>query len=431
MIIYVVQEGDTISSIADQYEVSPARLIQENGITEPNNLVVGQTIVITFPEQVYTVEDGDTLESIAATYNISLQQLYRNNPFLIDRNYIYPGETLILSYGQKKGSIATNGYTSAFIDSDVLKKTLPYLTYITIFGNMVTQEAEIIEVDDSELIQIAKEYQVAPIMLLSTLDLQGNESFEITYNILNNDNLVNILISNLLKVLKTKGYYGVSLSYQYITDNRINQYEKFTKRVATVLEREGFAVFITFARTDILVNNVINFEKLDYSKIAENTSFLTLLNYNWGYTFGPPIPIISISNINEFVDYLLTQVPSEKISLGQPLVAYDWHLPYIIGVTKANSLTLDSAIVLAYQTGAVIQFDENSQTPYFEYTEKIKGGSNDHIVWFIDARSINALLTLVSENKLNGTAIWNIMNYFPQNWLLINSQYEIETLSLP
>jgi ABC-2 type transport system ATP-binding protein len=42
-----------------------------------------------------------------------------------------------------------------------------------------------------------------------------------------------------------------------------------------------------------------------------------------------------------------------------------------------------------------------------------------------DARSIKAKLALISEYKLRGASWWNIMNYFPQNWLVVNSLYEI------
>lgn len=57
MEIYVVQQGDTIDSIAQRFGVSATKLFIDNGIIMPNHLVVGQTLVITHPEQVYTVKD--------------------------------------------------------------------------------------------------------------------------------------------------------------------------------------------------------------------------------------------------------------------------------------------------------------------------------------------------------------------------------------
>ena len=90
MIIYVVQVGDTITSIANKFGVSEIRLIYENGITNPNDLVTGQTIVITNPKEIYIVKEGDTLPKIALDHNVPIMQLYRNNSFLWDREYILP-----------------------------------------------------------------------------------------------------------------------------------------------------------------------------------------------------------------------------------------------------------------------------------------------------------------------------------------------------
>ena len=46
MIIYVVKKGDTIYKIANEYGVSAEKIIELNELENPDNLVVGQTIVI-------------------------------------------------------------------------------------------------------------------------------------------------------------------------------------------------------------------------------------------------------------------------------------------------------------------------------------------------------------------------------------------------
>jgi len=82
MEIHVVQPGETIISIAAKYGLSPERIIQDNELSEPNNLVVGQTIVILYPKTTYTVKEGDTLDSIAIANKVSKIQILRNNPSL-------------------------------------------------------------------------------------------------------------------------------------------------------------------------------------------------------------------------------------------------------------------------------------------------------------------------------------------------------------
>ncbi|HCD42715.1 MAG TPA: peptidoglycan-binding protein, partial [Lachnoclostridium sp.] len=71
MIIHVVQPGETIYSISEYYKIPVNRLILENGITNPDNLAIGQTIVIVQPETLYTVQAGDSLESIAEQHGVS------------------------------------------------------------------------------------------------------------------------------------------------------------------------------------------------------------------------------------------------------------------------------------------------------------------------------------------------------------------------
>ena len=74
MVIYVVQVGDTITSIANKFGVSEARLIYENGISNPTDLVIGQTIVISYPQKTYLVKEGDTLSEIAFNHKFGYRK---------------------------------------------------------------------------------------------------------------------------------------------------------------------------------------------------------------------------------------------------------------------------------------------------------------------------------------------------------------------
>jgi len=115
MIIHVVQQDETIQSIADFYGVSETILIQDNGLENENDLVIGQSLVIVYPELTYTVKDGDSLMDIAKFHNVTVMQLLQNNPYLAEREYIYPGDEIVINYN-KKGNITTHGNTVPYID---------------------------------------------------------------------------------------------------------------------------------------------------------------------------------------------------------------------------------------------------------------------------------------------------------------------------
>jgi spore germination protein len=426
MDIYVVQPGDSIYSIAENHGVSVERLIQDNEITNPDSLVPGQTIVILYPLQTHTVQEGDTLEAIVEAYGITLNQLLRNNPFLSDREYIYPGEILVIRYNTQ-GEIAVNGYANVFIRKDILHKTLPSLTYLSIFNYQTTSAGEIISFgDDTELIRTAKEYGVAPLMVLTTLTSQGEANLQTAFDILINEEYQNQNINNILDIMRDKGYYGVNISFLYINTANYRLYESFLNNISNRLNSEGYHVFLAVNPNITYENSEVSFERVDYSVFTVYADGTTFIEYKWGFNFGPPLPVTSVYGTRELLNYVLETAPPERINIGVPMIGYDWELPYVFGFSRANSLTLASCLTLANYEGAVIQFDEISQTPFFEYVLSEIENPVQHIVWFVDARTFDALLNLISELGLAGASVWNIMTYNPQLWLVINGQFEVE-----
>jgi spore germination protein len=424
MIIHVVENGETISEIAQKYNISVARLIESNGLINPNDLVVGQTIVIVYPAEIYTVEDGDTLESIANKFDVTVLQLLRNNPFLSDREYIYPGESLVISYNTNS-DISINGYAYPFISEQTLKKTLPYLTYLTIFNYRTEGPGQIVGENDSEMIALTKEYSVAPIMSLSTLTYQGVGDVNVVNSILYDIENQMKHIDRILEILNSKGYYGLNVSIVHLDSDNRDAYENYISNLASRLKKEGYILFVTISPRIIVTSNEITFDKINYEKLGSMVDGFFLLSYAWGYSVGPPSPTTPLNVVRVILDYIITQVPPDKIYLGLSIIGYDWELPYIVGVSKANSLSTDAAIELAANYNATILFDVNSRSPYFQYYDDSTSPPTWHIVWFKDARSIDSLVNLVPEYGIQGISIWNTMSHFPQMWLVINSQYNI------
>lgn len=426
MVIYIVQPGDNIFNIAAKFNVTVTKLIQDNGLQNPNGLVPGQTIVITYAIQTHTVQEGDTLLSIANAYDITVMQLLRNNSFLSERENIYPGETLTIKYNTS-GQVAINGYAYPYINKSILTKTLPYLTYLSVFNYRIVKAGEIISYgDDAEVVQLAKYYSTIPLMMVSTLSPQGEPAIDELYEILSNKDYFNTLHNNFLNILQSTNYMGVNIMISGINIVNQNIYIDLLTDLSNFLRSEGYLFYLTINpnlfETD---DGTVIYEKLDYQKISELASGIVFLQYVWGAKFGPPAPVCSIYQYRAFAEYVVSLAPPEKITLGKPLIGYDWEYPFILGRSFAYSLTLDGVITLAHEVGAVIQFDEKSQTPFFTYTKYNLGGVSDHIVWFIDARSIDALQKLNVEYGLVGSGIWNIMIYYQQIWSLINSQYDI------
>jgi spore germination protein len=424
MEIYVVQQGDSIYTIAERFSISADKLAYDNGLAYPYNLVIGQALVIAYPKQSHIVQEGDSLQSIAEAYSVSQMQILRNNSFISDRGYLVPGEALVISYNTSR-SITVNGFTYPYIKGETLIKALPNLTYLTVFNYSITEEGEIIEYyDDTEVVNTAKEYSVIPILMVTTLSSQGQPNIEIAYDVLLNIEYQNRSINQFTDIMKQKGYQGLNIVFNYLNKNNQSLYLDFAQRISERLQQEGLLLFITINYSTEENNNSISVEEIDYLTLSMYVKGLIFLKFVWGTNFGPPSPVSNINNIRAIINYTTSTAPADKIIIGKPVLGYDWQLPYVPDRSYVASMSIDSAFELAYQTGAIIQLDEDSQTPYFYYNQIYFGAPVQHIVWFIDARSINALINVLQEYSLNGSGIWNIMIYYPQLWTAINSKFD-------
>jgi len=427
MTIHTVKQGDTIGSIAATYNVPSTRLEIDNNLSPNQSLNIGRAIMITYPKQTYIVQSGDTLGSIAEFFGVTIKQLLRNNPSLSERDTfsLNPGEELILSYDNKAKQIKVNGFANSFINIDILKRTLPFLTYITIINYRVAADGSIIDINDTQIIQMSKAYGVAPIMFISSLDEHGIGNYAVTHNIFNNLELQNKLIDYSLSLLKSKGFYGLFLGFQKILPEDLQQYVNFVTNITKRLNLEGYEVFVSLIPDTFGHKPGIPDENNSLSVNGQIANYVTLITYQWTTAFISQYAETTVSFIKEYLDFVITQIPPEKIFIGLERIAYDWELPYVEGETLGRLITNSGAIDLASQLNAEIQFDVETQTPYFYYNS-LAGVQN--FVWFKDARTVDAILNLVIEYNLSGIAVWNIMYYYIVTWVVINTQYDIESV---
>lgn len=424
MEIHVVRAGETLYDIARQYGISAERIAQDNGLADPTQLVTGQTLVILYPSRTYTVQPGDTLQSIAADLGVTVNQLLRNNYGLNGSPLVYPGQTLYVDIAQaKEGTLAVNGYVYPFVDREVLRRQLPYLTYLTMFTYGFTTEGTLIDLDDEELIRIAREAGVAPLMHLSTLTPEGNFSSELANILLNDPVLQDQIINQVLAVMRAKEYEGLDVDFEFVAPENRQNYIDFIDKVTNRLNAEGYIVIVALAPKTSADQPGLLYEAHDYAGLGAVSNAVLLMTYEWGYSAGPPMAVAPIPQVRRVLDYAVTAIEPSKIYLGMPNYGYDWPLPFIQGETRAPSIGNQEAVDIARRYGAAIQFDPVSQAPHFNY---YSSSWQQHEVWFEDARSIRAKLALTGEYGLTGVGYWNLMRDFPQNWLVLNALYNIQ-----
>lgn len=424
MTIHVVKAGDTINSIAQQYGVSVERIIIENELPNPNNLLIGQSIGIRVPDVVHTVVQGDTLNSVALQYKVTTTQIMQHNPSIAADQTLVPGQTVVISYKDDEilGTVLFNGYAYPFIDRTVLKKTLPFLTYMSLFTYGFTPAGDLVVLDDEELITIANQFGVGPVMMLAPMNAEQTFDTQIAHNMFLNTDGQNKLIDNIIATAKRKGYVGLDIDFEFILPADKQAFLTFITNVHTKLSAAGLLTFVALAPKTSGEMKGLLYEAHDYPTIGAVADYILLMTYEWGFTFGPPMATAPINNMRTVLKYGTSVIDPNKCLMGIANYAYDWPLPFVQGKTQAESIGNQEAIVRAVKYGVTIQFDETAQSPFYNYTNE---QGVDHVVWFDDVRSLNAKLRLIPEFKMRGGGIWQIMRYFPGLWLVANSLFTI------
>jgi spore germination protein len=423
MYIHVVSAGETITDIAKKYNVTIQSIITNNGLTNPGNLVIGQSLLILVPDIVHTVQQGETVYSIAKKYNTTSIEILQNNPSVVHRGWLYEGETIVIKYQTEKlRQIDVCGFVYAFIRRFLLKAEIPYLTYLILFEYGFNYDGSIIIPDDDELVQLAEDFNTGVLLSLTTIDETGIFVEEKTKKLLTDKSLQQTVLNNMLAVIKQKGAKGMDIDFEYIPPELKDNYIEFVQLSADVMHANGYIVNIDLAPKTSASQAGTLYEAHNYSVLGKIADTVFLMTYEWGHTRGQPMAVAPIDKVRKVLDYAVSEIEPKKMYLGIPNYAYDWALPYVKGKTLAQTLGNTAAIERAVYYGAEIQFDEKAMTPFYEYTAE---NGVKHIVWFEDVRSLQAKFSLINEYGLLGAGYWSVMRRFPANWMLLNAMYDI------
>ena len=328
MDIHVVQPGDSMYQLAQQYGVPMERLIQDNQLPDPSRLVVGQTIVVQYPELTHTVRAGDSLYSIAQMHNTTVAQLLRNNPALQGRDLLYPGQTIVVKYASRPlGTLTVNSYAYSTIDRNLLRATLPYLSLLTPFTYRFDEE-ELIPLRDEALVNAALQSRVAPVLHLSNLDENERFSGELAHELLEDEDDQKELIEEIVRTAERRGYQWVDVDFEYLRAEDARPYARFLARLRRALAPGGRPLIAALAPKTSADQPGRLYEGVDYHLIAQSVDHALLMTYDWGNLSGPPMAVAPLPEVRRVVEYALTEFTPSQLFLGVPNYGYDWPLPY-------------------------------------------------------------------------------------------------------
>ncbi len=431
MVIYTVKRGDSLYNIARRFGKDVGALARDNGLARPEALSVGETLVISEPKSVYTVKEGDTLYAIAQRFGVSVGDLFRSNPSLGGKHEIRAGDvlTVVPEPPQSEREIAVNTYVYPSVDRDVLRRTLPYLTYLTVLGGGVEGDGTLIEPQgDEEIVELARAYGVAPILQVAGTDENGRISGALAERVLTDERSASTLMAEIENALSQKRYRGVQMDFQGLSDIAAEAYPTWIASLRERVAPMGRSAFVSVtprgedAARDWYGGTQQPAPLLEASDAAE------LSAYGWGYAYGDPMAISPMPQVGQAIEGIVGEGEPSRVMLGMSQYGYDWTLPFAPETDRARSLDYSEATATAREHRAAIGYDETVEAPFARWFDREGGRTREHVMWFEDARSIAARLSLVEKYGLGGISVWNGMRYFPQLWQILTATYPIRKI---
>jgi spore germination protein len=425
MQIHVVKQGDSLYSIANTYGTTIDALVNANELDAPNRLVIGQALVIPIIGQFYFVQPGDSLFTIARRFGISYQELARINGISANAN-LQTGFRLYIPQRPKRDILAnayvepTGGTVSQRLEN-AARQTAPFLSYLAPFSYQANRDGSLTAPPLNNFKQIANENNTNLMLVVTTLE-EGAFSAELGHIIVTVQAVQNKLLDNIVNTARQVGFTDVHFDFEFLPPGDRDAYSSFLRKAKDRLSQEGLLMSTALAPKASATQKGEWYEAHDYGAHGAVDDLVVLMTYEWGYSGGPAMAVSPIDQVRRVVDYALTEIPANKILLGQNLYGYDWTLPFVQGGQFAKAISPQQAIVLARDHNVAIQYDTKAQAPFFRYWD---AQGKQHEVWFEDARSIQAKFDLIKEKGLRGISYWKLGLAFPQNWLLLRDNFNI------
>jgi spore germination protein len=217
------------------------------------------------------------------------------------------------------------------------------------------------------------------------------------------------VIGNIAKIVSEKQYDGVNIDFELLPPKHRDNLTAFMAELYDKIHPMNKLVIISvFPQVDVApdVSGAYN-----YGELAKNCDFLQIMTYDHHWSTSPPGPIADIHWYEKNIQYAINECGGpQKVIIGVGAYGYDWPKG-----GSADTINYVDAIVQAEKSGAKIQYDEQSQSPWFKY--------NDREVWFENEKSTAAKLDVIAKYNPAGIAIWRLGQEQPEIWNLIDKKF--------
>ncbi len=202
---------------------------------------------------------------------------------------------------------------------------------------------------------------------------------------------------------------GIVLDFEEVPDTSQAHFRQFASELGSALHSSGLKLMIALPARD---------DAYEYVFFAKQCDALVLMNYDEHWLTSPPGPIASQDWYVENLRQVMQEVPARKIIAAVGSYAYDWPEAGKKANEPAQSLTIQEALLHAYESETQVEFDSASLNPHYSYYDE-----HDHVhqVWMLDAVTAYNELRASERLGVQGTALWRLGSADTSIWPIWDS----------
>ena len=429
MKVHTVSKGETVYSIAKNYSVSPADVINVNMLKNPNRLSVGHALMIPEDLHIYTASGRDTVYTVAKANGVTPNEIWRANPQLYGSRRILPSQKIMIpAVDGEKTLIETNAFAYPYTDERVARTTMPYLTYLSVLSYGITPDGRMIKPpgDETRIIRTANEYGTIPMLVVSSIGFDGMYSPALADAVIGNETSRKTFTDELIKTVNGQGYGGAVIDFEYFSRDLADAYTEMVSEITDALHSAGKKSFVSVPPKDSDAGGSEFYAYQDYAALGNIADRVIIMLNELVGRYDEPQPVTDVRKVNKTLDYAVSQIAPEKIEASFRSFGYDWALPFERGSSAASAVANSEAPMFAYQKKAEIKFESEAASPLFSYYDKTGVSPVEHNVYFDDARTSVALSDIIREKNIGGTSLWTAGRLSPQFWGILSSEFNIK-----
>ena len=308
------------------------------------------------------------------------------------------------------------------------KQNIEKITIVSPSSYSVDEDGILWGFVDQRVINLAKEHNVGVMPLI----VNPGFNQKTLHDLLTDSIARKRAISSMVGICQQSHFIGIQFDFENLSITDRDAYTRFYREAAEALHQGGYLISVAVVhRPEELPGPTRYFKWLfknwrggyDIKALADIGDFISVMTYSQHTRRTTPGPNAGIPWVRQVIEYFLSEVPAEKLSLGIPFGSQHWYTAqddekYFLNARAwSDNVDYTRARGLIERNNATLTWNEQQQV---NYTFFDNGGLFEYI-FLEDARSFQAKLDLMKKYKLRGFSAWVLGEEDPKIWEVLEN----------